>query len=96
MTPESSILMINLVIILTAYLWVYPRWAGLDLKKVAFNDVFATGLALFIAGYLYMGSGLEFTALGIGFNWFWFSLLSYFLIEIPFVLWYFRKLFSQL
>jgi hypothetical protein len=95
-TPESTILMINLVIVLTAYLWVYPRWAGLDLKKVALNDVFASAVALFIAGFLYMGSGVAFTAFGISVNWFWFSLLSYVLIEMPFVLWYFRKALSQI
>jgi hypothetical protein len=95
MTPENTILMINVVIVLTAYLWVYPRMAGFDLAKVALNDIFATGIALFIAGYLYLGSGVEFKLLMLNLNWFWFSLLSYFLIEIPLMLWYFRKAFTQ-
>jgi hypothetical protein len=92
MTPEATILLINLVIVLIAYLFVYPRMAGYDMKKVAINDVLATGLALLVAGSLYMGSGVEFRALSFSFNWFWFSLLSYFAIEIPFMVWYFRRL----
>lgn len=97
---ELSILALNVVILLTAYLFIYPKIAGVELNKVALLDVFSSGLALLIVGIKYGGTGQEFTLvfmqLSIQVNWFWFTFISYGLLEIPIALWYFRaSLFKQ-
>jgi len=93
---ELSIITLNFVILLTSYLAIYPKIAGVELNKVAFFDLFASGLALLIVGIKYGGTGQEFTLafmqLNIQINWFWFTFISYGLLEIPIALWYFRTL----
>jgi len=90
-TPEWIILVLNLGIVAIAYGWVYPRVAGNDGNKIALNDVMASLVSLLIAGILFWDSGQRFNALLFDLNWFWFTLLTYALIEIPFMLWYFNK-----
>jgi len=93
---ELTIISLNTIILLVAYLSVYPKVAGFDLNKVAFFDIFASGLALLIVGLKYWGTGQDFTLafmqLSTQVNWFWFTLISYSLLEIPIALWYFRAL----
>lgn len=79
------------MIILLAYSSVYPKLAGLDVNKVAWLDIGTSGLALMIVGYKYWNTGQVFTLLIMEVNWFWFTLISYTLIEIPIALWYFRE-----
>jgi hypothetical protein len=90
MSAELSIVLLNVVIIVIAYLWVYPKLAGKSFNKVGFYDCFASGLALVIVGSKYWGIDAQFNFLSIQLNWFWFTLLSYSVIEIPIALWYFR------
>jgi len=44
-----------------------------------------------MAGYLFYGSDTKFSLLIVDVNWFWFSLLTYFAIEMPLMNWYFNK-----
>ncbi|HMU66692.1 MAG TPA: hypothetical protein PKE57_06095 [Cellvibrionaceae bacterium] len=88
---ELQILTSNTVIIVVAYFVVYPRFCGANLHKILFNDVIATLVALLVAGAKFAG-GTEVFSLGVGaVNWFWFTLLSYFLLETPFMIWYFKR-----
>jgi len=93
---ELAIVALNTVILLVAYLSVYPKLAGKDLNKVAFCDIFASGLALLIVGIKYWDSGQEFELafmqLNMQVNWFWFTFISYGVVEVPIALWYFRHL----
>ncbi|MBU2893487.1 hypothetical protein KO495_09175 [Colwellia sp. D2M02] len=91
MTFELPIIVLNLVIILLAYLWFYPTSVGNNINKIAWYDCFVSGLALLVVGFKYWGSGQVFSLLGWEMNWFWFTLLSFTLIEIPILLWYFRQ-----
>ena len=88
---EWAIVALNAIIILVAYLSVYPKLAGSDFNKIAGYDLLASGLALFIVGYKYWGSGHDFTLLFTEVNWFWFTFITYAIIEVPVMLWYFRK-----
>jgi hypothetical protein len=90
MSVELSILLLNAVIIVIAYTWVYPKLAGKDINKVAIFDCVTSGLALVIVANKYWGSGIELHFLLFELNWFWFTLLSYSVIEIPVAIWYFR------
>ncbi|WP_086932249.1 hypothetical protein [Agarilytica rhodophyticola] len=90
-SPEALVVLINLVVIGLAYFIVYPKFCGADINKIAINDLMASAVVLFITGTLYLGSNYEFTMLFFTINWFWFALISYALIELPFMFWYFKK-----
>lgn len=90
-TPEFVILAINAIIIVIAYFFVYPRFCGANTHRIAVNDLIASGVAVAVAGSKFWGSGTEFSLLFWSVNWFWFSLLTYLVIEIPLMLWYARK-----
>lgn len=91
MSAEMSIILLNVVIVALVYFWVYPKVAGSNLNKVALYDCVASGLALMIVGSKYWGSDIHFEFLIFKLNWFWFTLLSYGVIELPIALWYFKK-----
>ncbi len=95
MSAEFSIILVNAVIILIAYVSVYPKLAGKNLNKVALFDCVASGLALVIVASKYWGTSVEFDFLMVELNWFWFTLLSYSVIEIPVALWYFKASFTK-
>lgn len=88
---ELSILLLNCIVIALAYLFVYPRFCGSDGFKIAKNDIAATGIVLVIAGFRYWGSGVEFNLLITRVNWFWFTFITYGAIEIPVMMWYYKK-----
>lgn len=91
MAPVMTILMINAVILLLCYFLLFPVVVGANLQKMAVNDLLASIVALVVAGSLYMGSGLTVRVFDVSLNWFWFTLLSYFLLEFPLAIWYLNK-----
>ena len=62
-----------------------------DINKVAYYDLLVSGLALFIVGLKYWGTEQQFSLVFWDINWFWFTLITYTLIEIPVLLWTFRE-----
>ena len=88
---ELAIIVLNLIIVLVAYLSVYPKLAGSSFNKISLYDVLASGLALGIVGLQFWGTGYEFNLLIIKVNWFWYTLVTYGVVEIPVMLWYFKK-----
>lgn len=91
MQPEIIILSLNFIIVCIGYLWVYPRVAGANLNKITLNDLIASITSLIVAGSLFWDSAYEFSLLFTSVNWFWFTLLTFLLIEIPFALWYLKR-----
>ena len=91
MDPELIIIGLNTFVVLVAYLLIYPKVAGSDGNKVALNDLFASAICLVVASSLFWETGQEFNIIIIKVNWFWFTLLSYVVIEFPFMIWYFKK-----
>ena len=90
-SPEPPILALNLIIILVAYLSIYPKLAGNSINKISFYDLFTSGFALLVVGLNYWGSGQVFSLLFFNTNWFWFTIVTYGLIEVPIMVWYFKK-----
>ena len=80
-----------MIVIALCYLWIYPRYAQADTLRVALLDLAAVAFVLFVVGFRYGASKVDFTLLSISVNWFWFTLSIYLFIEIPFALWYIRK-----
>ncbi|PKI16441.1 hypothetical protein [Colwellia sp. 12G3] len=95
MSAELSILLLNAVIIVIAYVSVYPKLAGKNINKVALFDFVASGLAIFIVANKYWGTAIHFDFLMFELNWFWFTLLSYSILEIPVAIWYFRTTLNK-
>lgn len=90
-SPELSIILLNFIIILVAYFSIYPKLAGNNFNKISFYDLFASGFAFLVVGLNYWGTGHEFSLLMFNTNWFWFTLVTYGAIEIPIMVWYFKK-----
>ena len=88
---ELLIMGINLMIILLVYFLIYPQFAGSSLKKFNRCGLVATSISPLISGYLFYGKGVSFNALLFTTNWFWFSVLAYGVIELPFFLRYLKK-----
>ncbi len=91
MTPETTILILNAVILGLAYLVIYPKSVGSDLNKLLINDVIASLIAITVAGSVYWGSGYQFNLIVTTLDWFWFTFLTYAVLEIPLMLWYLKK-----
>ena len=88
---ESVVIGINILLLLFVYLWLFPRVAGSDIKKLSTYDLLTSLVSLGISATLFWGSDFEFMLFGVSTNWFWFTLVTYFVIEIPVALWYFKK-----
>ncbi len=89
--PELAIILLNVLIVLLAYLSVYPTLAGNDFNKIALLDIVTTGIVLAIVGFHYWGEEYRFNLLVTEVNWFWFTLVTFAAIEIPIMLWYFKR-----
>ncbi len=91
MSPELTLISVNIIIIAIAYFFIYPSVAGSDLKKIANNDIIASCISLLVAGSIFWGAQQEFNMIFFSANWFWFAIVTYLIIEIPFMRWYFKK-----
>lgn len=91
MSPELIVLLLNAVLIVLAYQFVYPRWVGNSMQKLMINDLMATFISLMVTASLYAGREYEFSLLVMSVNWFWFSLVTYSLMEMPMAMRYMRK-----
>ena len=88
---EFIIILINILLLSFVYLWLFQRVAGSDIKKLSTYDLLTSLVSVTIAGFLFWGSNFEFMLFGASMNWFWFTLVTYFVLEIPIALWYFKK-----
>ena len=88
---EFSILAPVLIIIAGSYLSIFPKIAGNSLDKIALYDVGCYAFALVLSGYKYWGTAADFNVLLFNTNWFWFTVISYAVLEIPFFIWYCKK-----
>jgi uncharacterized membrane protein len=91
LSPEALVIILNLTVILIAYIGVFPRFAGSDLQRIAINDLLASAVCLLVSASLFWNVGRHFNALLFNTNWFWFTLLSYMLMETPFMYVYLKK-----
>lgn len=89
--PELTILGLNVIVIIVAYFLIYPKFCGRDGKKIVNNDLIATAMVLSISGTLFWGSGQQFNMIFFSVNWFWFTLITYAVIETPLMIWYFNR-----
>ncbi|MEL7296622.1 MAG: hypothetical protein AAGJ86_03110 [Pseudomonadota bacterium] len=93
MTPELTLISINLILVLVSYLYIYPKYCGRNVGRMMTYDLLLSALALVIAANLFWGSQCAFHFFGWEVNWFWFSLMTYAILEIPAALIY-AKIFD--
>lgn len=91
MAPELQLLILNAVIVLIAYLGIYPGMRRITLPRMMAVDMVLTALALGVAAALFWGSGTRFSLLLISVNWAVFSFLTLLVMEIPMLIWFCRK-----
>lgn len=80
---EISIVAVNLIALTTAYLYVYPKYAGNDLKRLAWLDTAVGGVSLLVLAPFNWGSPSDYTFIAFDTSWWIFAILSYALLELP-------------
>ncbi|SVC27429.1 uncharacterized protein METZ01_LOCUS280283 [marine metagenome] len=88
---ELSIIAPVLVVVVGCYLSIYPKIAGNNLNKLALCDLGFSAFVYVLVGLKYWGTGYEFSLLLFSTNWFWFTVIVYYAIEIPYFIWYCKK-----
>jgi hypothetical protein len=90
MSPETTILLLNAGVIALAYALIYPRFAGANITKLAWYDVAVSLIPLGIAWFWYADSGYAFNMVLFETNWFLFTAITYFVLEMPMSIGYLR------
>lgn len=80
---ELSIVIVNLLALTTAYLYIYPKYAGNDVKRMAWLDTAVGAAALLVLAPFNWGSPSNYTFIDIDTSWWIFAILSYASIELP-------------
>lgn len=80
---EISIVVVNLIALATAYFYIYPRYAGNDVKRLAWLDIAVGGAVLLILTPFNWGSPSNYTLFAFDTDWWIFAILSYTLLELP-------------
>ena len=91
MAQELIVISINFIIVFGAYFFLFPNIVENEIKKLMFYDFLTSLLSLFIVGSTFWGTLQTFSLFGNDLNWFWFTIITYLIIEIPFSLWYIKK-----
>ena len=80
---ELSIVAFNLIALATAYLYIYPKYGGNDVKKLAWLDIAVGGIALLVLAPFNWGSPSDYTFIDFDTSWWIFAILTYALLELP-------------
>lgn len=87
---ESLVVFVILATLAAAYFWIYPRFAGNDVRKMAWLD-FALGfIPMGVSAILYWQSDPAFRLVFFDTNWFFFTLIALTLLELPLFFWYLK------
>ena len=80
---EISIVLVTVVALAVAYLYVYPNYAGDDVRKLAWLDVAVGAITLAILAPFNWNAPAEFTFFVFDTNWWIFAILTYSVLELP-------------
>lgn len=80
---ELSIVAFNLIALATAYLYIYPKYGGNDVKRLAWLDIAVGGIALLVLAPFNWGSPSDYTFIDFDTSWWIFAILTYALFELP-------------
>ncbi len=80
---ELSIVIVNLAALAIAYLYIYPKYAGNDVKRLAWLDTAVGGVALLVLAPFNWGAPSDYTFFAFDSSWWIFAIFSYALLELP-------------
>ena len=80
---ELSIVIVNFIALAVAYLYIYPNYAGNNVKRLAWLDTAFGGIVLLALAPFNWGSPSDYTFFAFDTNWWIFAILSYALMELP-------------
>lgn len=80
---ELSIVIVNVIALAVAYLYLYPKFAGNDVKRLAWLDTGVGACVLLVIAPFNWGSPSDYIFFAFDTNWWIFSILSYALLELP-------------
>jgi hypothetical protein len=72
------------------YLWLYPKYAGDNIKRIVWMDLFLTPIPIGISALMFWESDPVFTLIFFETNWFFFTLIAMVVIELPILQLYLR------
>jgi len=87
---ELIVIFVIIVTLAVGYLVVYPKVAGNDVRKMAWLDVALTLVPFVVSALLFWQSDPAFSLIFFDTNWFFFTLITLTLIEIPVLALYLR------
>jgi hypothetical protein len=87
---ELLVVFYLLATIAVAYLWFYPRVIGDNVKRMMWLDLVVTSIPVAISAILFWEADPVFSLLGWELNWFFFTVLAMFVIELPIFLLYLK------
>jgi hypothetical protein len=87
---ELIVIFVIIVTLAVGYLVVYPRVAGNDVRKMAWLDVALTLVPFIVSALLFWQSDPAFSLIFFDTNWFFFTLITMTVIEIPVLALYLR------
>lgn len=80
---EIQVVIAVLVTLAAAYLFIYPRFANDDVKKLAWLDMGVGAILLGILAPFYWNSPKDFSFFAFETNWWIFTIIVYAVLEIP-------------
>lgn len=87
---ELLVVFVILATLAAAYFWIYPKFAGDDVKKMAWLD-FALGfIPLGFSALMFWQSDPTFRLVFFDTNWFFFTIVAITVLELPLFFWYIK------
>jgi len=90
MMNELLVVFYLLATLAVAYLWFYPKVVGDNVKLMFWMDVVVTGIPVAISALLFWQSDPVFSLFGWQLNWFFYTVIVMFVIEMPIFLLYLK------
>lgn len=91
LVPEAQIIVVNAVLLLVAYLGIYPAMRDITVGRMMAVDAVVSGLGLLVAGYLFHGTGTRFSLVLFSVNWVVFSIVAMAAMEMPLFRWFCKE-----
>ena len=80
---ELTIVIVNLASLVVAYIYIYPKYAGNNVKRLAWLDTAVGGVSLLVLAPFNWGSPSDYTFIAFDTSWWIFAILSYAILELP-------------
>jgi hypothetical protein len=87
---ESLVIFVVLATLAASYFWIYPKFAGNDVRRMAWLDAGLGLIPMGISALLFWVSDPKFNLIFFETNWFVFTLVVLVILELPLFFWYIK------